>query len=170
MKARSIILLTLVLSINFGCKKEDKPDNLITISGITERNEYGVPTDPGDFDQTDWRFDDIWPQLIENLFNQDNPEHALPTEQSPLGILALVSCYPNPVIGGIMYLKFPSNMYYDFRIVDSNLNIYYERDYQNRLIAFTDSVFKNNELYRVYYKLYYESKVYRGHGDFKFIK
>ncbi len=165
----SIIFLTLFLSLNFGCKKDDKQDGLITISGITERDLYANST--GKVDQTDWRFDDIWPQFVENLFNQDNPELLLPTEQSPLPILALVSCYPNPAKGGeIMNLSFPS-MYSDIRIVDSNLNIYYKHDYQeNSRIKFNDSFFKNNQLFRVYYKLYYESKVYRGHGDFKFIK
>ena len=164
----SIIFLTLFLLLSLGCNKDDKPDGLITISGITERDLN--TNSSGNFDQTDWRFHDIWPQFIENLFNQDNPELLLPTEQSPLQVIALVYCYPNPVKGGIMNLSFPS-MYSDVRIVDSNLNIYYKHDYKDiPTILFNDSAFKINKLYRVYYKLYYESKVYRGHGDFKFIK
>jgi hypothetical protein len=165
MKARSIIFLTLALSLSLGCKKDNNPD-LIDISGITETDIDGNII--GDVDQTDWKLNDTWPQIIENLFNQDNPAHLLPTEQSPLQVT--VSCYPNPARHGIMYLNFPSNMYSDVRIVDSNLNIYYEHDYQDfSSLALNGSLFKNKQLYRVYYKLYYEDKVYRGHGDFKFI-
>jgi hypothetical protein len=164
MKAILIILITMLIPIIVACKK-DKQDDIITISGITERNEFANPI--GNVDDSDWRFHDVWPPYIENIFKQDSAELLKPTDQSPPDWLAMVSCYPNPVTEGIMYLSFPSTMFSDVRVVDSNLNIYYEHDYQKyNIIAFDGSYFKKNKLYRVYYKLYQEDKVYRGHGDF----
>jgi hypothetical protein len=80
--------------------------------------------------------------------------------------------YPNPA-KTILYLAFQleSNMYYDLRIVDNNMNIKVQFDsIKYSLITMDNSKYVSNEMYRAYYKIYSENKVYRGHGDFKFIK
>jgi hypothetical protein len=113
----------------------------------------------------------------ENLFKQNNPMHLSATASAipAAGLLALG--YPNPVRasnhedGMIIAFQLAPGMYYDMRIVNEELAVGFHLDsVKYNQIYLKDSSFTSNEMYRIYYKVYAEDKVYRGHGDFKFVK
>lgn len=170
MKLKIYILLgMLASSIFFSCKEDDEAKGLITISGITKLDAEANPI--GSNDITDWKFTDSWSFGEENLFAKHNSSITA-TQITPPNSSVIVLGYPNPAKSPIFFaFQLEKTMYYDLRIVDKNLNIKLEMDsVKHGIIALRDSSFLNNELYRIYYKIYSDNKIYRGHGDFKFIK
>ena len=166
MKLKLIKLLTILIPFLYGnCTKDSAT---ITISGITERDIMGNSI--GNIDPTDWKITDTWTSFEESLFKKNNSTNTAtdPVPNTSIGAAG----YPNPVTT-LKYLAFNllPNMYYDIRIIDHNLNIKAQFDsLKYRGIDINDSAFFKNELYRVYYKIYSGDKVYRGHGDFVFIR
>ena len=158
----------LISTIIFSCKDEDVAKGVITISGI---NKLDVEANPiGSNDITDWKFTDSWSFGEENLFKKDNSSNTA-TESTAPNFSVVVIGYPNPAKSRIFVaFQLEKDMYYDYRIVDKNLNIKLKRDsVKPGGILFGDSAFVNNELYRIYYKIHSDQKIYRGHGDFKFV-
>jgi hypothetical protein len=176
MKIRLIVLIgILTFIIIYSCNKENESNGLISISGITELDS--IARNIGMTDTTDWRFTDTWTSTEEELFKQNNPEHLFATEKVRPNSSVVVIGYPNPVRSSskedmiAFCFQLESNMYYDMRIVDEDLNIKVQFDsVKYNYLHVKDSAFLSNELYRLYYKVYSDNKVYRGHGDFKFIK
>lgn len=154
--------------IYFSCK-DDEAKGLITISGITKLDAEANPI--GSNDITDWKFTDSWSIGEENLFDRNNSSNTA-TEITAPHSSVIVLGYPNPAKSLIFFaFQLEKNMYYDLRIVDKNLNIKVEMDsVKHGVITLRDSSFIKNELYRVYYKIHSDNKIYRGHGDFNFIK
>ena len=164
MKKLNLLSVLIIYIFCISCNK-DKNESQIQISGITETDITGILI--GSVDTTDWRFNDTWNQNVENLFIKNNNE---PTDKVlPQSYLAIG--YPNPS-KSIMefYFHSDSSMYYDFRIVDSNLKVIIQLDSLKSGFALQgDTKFAKGILYRLYYKIYSTNKVYRGHGDFEFI-
>jgi hypothetical protein len=176
MKIRPIVLIgILTYIIIYSCNKENESNGLITISGITELDS--IARNIGMTDTTDWRFTDTWTSTEENLFKQNNPAHLSATEKVRPSSSVVVIGYPNPVKASskedmiAFCFQIESNMHYDMRIVDKYLKIKVQFDsVKYNFLTVKDSAFLSNELYRIYYKVYSDNKVFRGHGDFKFIK
>jgi hypothetical protein len=176
MKFRIIILIgILTFIILYSCNKENESNRLTFISGITELDS--IANNIGMIDTTDWRFTDTWTNTEEYLFNQNNPVHLSATEKVRPSSSVVVIGYPNPVKASskedmiAFCFQIESKMYYDMRIVDKYLKIKMQFDsIKYNFLYVKDSAFLSNELYRIYYKVYSDNKVYRGHGDFKFIK
>lgn len=169
MKLKTLILLLILTpTIYFSCKDNNESKGLIDISGVTELNESA--DNIGNIDATDWKFTDSWSLNEENLFKKNNSTNTV-TETIRPNTSVVVIGYPNPA-KDILFLAFQleSSMYYDLRIVDNNMNIKFQLDSAKNSMKVRDSAYVNNELYRAYYKIYSDNKVYRGHGDFKFIK
>jgi hypothetical protein len=124
----------------------------------------------GNIDATDWKFTDTWSLNEENLFKKNNSTNTV-TESIQPNTSVVVVGYPNPA-KDIMAIAFQlgPDMYYDVRIVDNKLNVKFNLDSAKNMLYVRDSAYVSNEFYRVYYKIYSGKKVYRGHGDFKFIK
>lgn len=158
----------LVPTIIFSCKDEDVAKGLITISGITKLDAEAYPI--GSNDITDWKFTDSWSSNEENLFKKNNSSSTA-TESTAPNSSVIVLGYPNPAKDRIFVaFQLEKTMYYDFRVVDKNLNIKLKMDsVKYGGVSIRDSAFINNELYRIYYKIHSDNKIYRGHGDFKFI-
>ncbi|HEY4786815.1 MAG TPA: hypothetical protein VIH57_12240 [Bacteroidales bacterium] len=170
MKKKSFFLLLLSITLScLNCTKDNGSKGLITISGITERDDSA--NNAGNIDTTDWKFNDKWSLTEENLFKINN-SNTVATETAKPNATVVTAGYPNPAKTMIcLAFQLESNMYYDLRIVDNNLNIKVQFDSVTySFITINDSQFAGNELYRAYYKIYSGNKVYRGHGDFKFIK
>lgn len=171
MKKRLLIFILsgiLVPTIFFSCKDEDVAKGLITISGITKLDVEANPI--GSNDITDWKFTDSWSFSEENLFIKNNSSSTVTESTAPNSSVVVIG-YPNPA-KSLIFIAFQleKNMYYDLRVVDKNLNIKLKKDsVKYGGISLGDSAFINNELYRIYYKIHSDNKIYRGHGDFKFI-
>ena len=162
------LFVILILFIFCSCKKDKSSDTLITITGITETDE--VANNIGNVDTTDWKFIDTWSIYEENLFRKSITSSKA-TERTRPNSSVVVIGYPNPAKTFIFFaFQLDSSMYFDTRIVDNNLKIKFQRDSINGGITMDNSIFSNNELYRIYYKIYSNGKVYRGHGDFIFLK
>ena len=170
MKLMTILALVILFSLTYVCcTKNSESKGLITISGITERDNSANSI--GNIDTTDWKFTDSWSLSEENLFKKNTSSNMV-TETIRPNSSYVVGGYPNPA-KTLIYFAFQlePNMYYDIRIVDNNLNIKLQFDsVKYSLITMKDSAYLNNELYRIYYKVHSDNMVYRGHGDFKFIK
>ena len=170
MKLKTVLFLIVLSVFAFiGCEKDNESKGLITISGITELDNSA--NNIGNVDPTDWKFTDTWSLNEEALFKKSNPDQNSVTEQIRPESSNVVIGYPNPA-RDMIFLAFQldSGLYYDVRIVDRNLDIKLQMDSVNhKLITMQNSKFSNNELYRLYYKVYSNAKVYRGHGDFKFV-
>lgn len=145
-----------------------RPQTQSSFLGITELNETADII--GNIDTTDWKFTDTWSLNEENLFKKNNSANIVTETTRPSSSVVVIG-YPNPA-KDIMSIAFQlePDMYYDLRIVDNNMNVKVKLDSAKNSLSIRDSAFINKELYRIYYKIYSENKVYRGHGDFKFIK
>ena len=165
-----LLFLTVLIPIIYvSCTKDSGSNGLITISGITELDNSA--NNIGNIDITDWNFTDTWTLSEENLFKKNSSNNIVTEVIRPNSSIVVIG-YPNPA-KNLIYFAFQldSSMYYDIRTVDNNLNIKLQFDsIKYSLITMKDSAYLSNELYRAYYKVYSDNKVYRGHGDFKFIK
>lgn len=169
MKRFELILISLFVLFLYNCKDDNKNENtdLIKISGITEVdiNRQLV----GSFDTTDWRLDDKWSSIEENLFSKKT----VSGKKSVIGVLPIsyfkVNAYPNPFTSYIMFdFGLNSNSFCDLRIVDSKLNIILSCDsIRNKIELDLSSAKYKNKMYRSYYKIFYNNTIYRGHGDIK---
>ena len=71
MKKKSFFLLLLSITLScLNCTKDNGSKGLITISGITERDDSA--NNAGNIDTTDWKFNDKWSLTEENLFKINN--------------------------------------------------------------------------------------------------
>jgi len=168
MKLKILLLSILITCICVCCSKENGQKGIITIEGITECNNVGEII--GNIDTTDWRFTDTWSSTEQKLFRIHNSNNTVTEGTRPDSSVVILG-YPNPATT-LMFFTFHlnPNMYYDARIVDNKLNIKLQFDsVKYSYFDIKDSAYLKNELYRLYYKVYSENKVYRGHGDFKFI-
>ncbi len=172
MKIITLSIAVLILAIS--CEK----DNELVFSGITERDEFAVPK--GSTDDTDWRFDDIWNEREEGLFDVSNFKSADKFYEEmnySTDLYAVSSCmaYPNPAVS---VFNFNINSEADtlrFVIVDNDYHIIFSKQIIGGIgLWMFDSSnrdnFKLNSVYRIYYKLLYlDGSVERGHGDVKII-
>lgn len=169
LKYFSVLIIGIVFCLR--CSKDDKNElsKSIEISGITERDNAGHKT--GTIDPTDWNFNETWSDMEEGLFKKNNAAHNKPTELS-LPVSASVTGYPNPAKGMMSFaFRISDKMYFDYRVVDNFLNVKISGDsVKYSSWGFEQTRFTIDQLYRIYYKIYDGTKVYRGHGDFKFVK
>jgi hypothetical protein len=162
-----IIFTILTIFLVFSCEKE----NDFFFSGITERNNNGIP---GSVDETDWRFDDVWSEKEEKLFDPNNFEDTYYITGWPDINVPSSNCefFPNPV-EKYFHIRFLSSAdTLEYVIVNNDYDIilsYKEVGIFTgvRIIDTSDrDKFKANTIYRIYYKLkYLDGKVERGHGD-----
>jgi hypothetical protein len=149
--------------------KTDAPDDRITITGITLRDEVGFPL--GEEDSTDWINDAVFPDAVTVLLNfADTLDYS-----STVTCMPSIMAFPNPVdnlfcihagISGPAIMK--------FIIVDENLRVYARNSVllhsANQVYSIsTDSLLSANKYYRMYYAFYDKTKTayYKGHGDLK---
>jgi hypothetical protein len=170
MRLRTFFLFGILASSIFSnCNDDDVTKGVIDISGITELDSQA--SNIGKTDKTDWNFTDTWSMSEENLFRK-NESSIKGTEINRPNSSVVVTGYPNPAKDFITFVfQLEPTMYYDLKIVDENLNVKLSLDSVTLTRIFIkDSTYLNNQLYRMYYKIYSDNKVFRGHGDFKFIK
>jgi hypothetical protein len=173
MKKITFTILTLFLI--FSCEKEN--DSIF--SGVTELDYYGERI--GRVDESDWRFDDVWNDKEEMLFDHSylkttKYNNILNFDPSPVQILgSKCSAYPNPAKQSLI-LKFESNAdSIKVALVNNNYDIILSSKSIGGNPAWSFDVsdrvtLKANTLYRIYYKLYYtDNEAERGHGDIKLI-
>jgi hypothetical protein len=169
------ITFAILLSLSiFSCEKE----NDSTFSGITVRDSYGNSS--GNIDGTDWKFDDVWNEKEEKLFDssiETTTTSNIFNDVPPIDHIIDSKCiaYPNPAKENLV-LKFESDAdRIKFVLVDFNYDIILSSESNGGnatwILNLTDrNIIKLNTLYRVYYKLYYtDNEAERGHGDIMMI-
>jgi hypothetical protein len=161
-----IILFALIL---FSCKKDNNTKDTITISGITERDNFGNPI--GIIDDTDWSYDTNFPQTINSLLNFVDTVNYLDADTSTIQLFA----YPNPIEKQFVF-RFSSSKrtVLKYIIVDEFLNLYLKRcfklrnggEYMTNILT-DDSIYPPKRFYRLFYAFYdHEKTIYfKGHGD-----
>ncbi|MFO7828938.1 MAG: hypothetical protein R6V23_09980 [Bacteroidales bacterium] len=157
MKKTFIIVLILIAFTN-SCEK-DAENNLFI--GITETNEFGEIISN---DETDWSLNESWNETENSLFSESF-DNLCNTDDE----YYLLTAYPNPC-DAITTLKFtvPDDKRVAFRIVDNDYNILVSKDSANSDIAINFDYLKvQNDILRVYYKIYGENCELKGHGDIK---
>jgi hypothetical protein len=168
---KPILTTTFVLILLLSCEKDKETG----FSGITERDIEGVLT--GIVDDTDWRFDDVWNAKEESLFNEIN----FITEKcsqagsgdSPSDFLLPSKClaFPNPTASMFLFNMDSDADTVRFVIVDENYEIILTQKASGGdglwgISTSNPSNFKSGNIYRIYYKLDYQSgNAERGHGD-----
>jgi hypothetical protein len=170
---KKITFTILVFFLIFSCEKE----NDSVFSGITERDPSGIIS--GRIDETDWRFDDVWTDKEEQLFDPNNfkSTESLFVESDPIiplpNIGSSSTAFPNPASS---VFDFEINSTADtakFVLVDSSYDIILSKKINGGsglwLINVSDRTrFRLNALYRIYYRLQYEDgSIEKGHGDIK---
>jgi len=163
--------LILSLVVLFSSCTDDLSSE-ISASGITETDEYG--SNCGLVDQTDWRLDDKWTKQEEDLFSATNAIGKSATFDYSMSDIVPVPpqlniiAYPNPFMDRIM-LSVRSFNHYSIRVIDTNLNVVisYDNLTAESLTINSTSAMGNNQIYRIYYKLYSNEITYRGHGDIR---
>lgn len=131
---------------------------IIEISGFTFTDEQGVPT--SSVDPTDWQLDDVWPDEVNDLF-EDLPALCAPSSEYAM------TAFPNPAPDGFLLSPtFPAGSTYSFRMVDEDLNIVTQLDNANYpAVPFSD-VSAEVDTFRIYYIFTDPANcVFQGHGD-----
>jgi hypothetical protein len=182
-----IQFIIIILLNTFGCKKSTENNTTPKInnfSGIVTIDQFGIPMEVWGIDDGDWSSDSYWTdeefELIEfddtisldNTFIKDTTGwntgpgiHEIPQN--------LVIVFPNPVneslnieYNGLGLLKLKAT------IVDKYFNrlfTYVCKDSTSiiQLNTSDTTVFKNGEIYRMYYSLSTtdSTNFYKGHGD-----
>lgn len=170
MKANKLFILIFAAVFFISCEKDKNEETYNSFSTITQTDEFGTIMD--EKDTTDWRTDDTWNINEELLFLR---KYSLNQPQvSNTNSLQMISpAYPNPFK---FFTKFSIGLkdyfFYDIRIVNTKNEIVLSKDScTNELAINKDSLNTNrDEFYRVYYKLYYNSQIFKGHGDIELIK
>jgi hypothetical protein len=156
---KKIIIIGLIMSVFTSSCEKDTEENLFT--GITESNEFGETIS---VDETDWNLTENWNETENSLFSESF-DNLCSTDSE----YYLLSAYPNPC-DDIAMLKFivPDDKRVAFRIVDKDYNILVSQDNASSDIAINFEYLKvQNDIVRVYYKIFGESCELNGHGDIK---
>ncbi|MBN1145221.1 MAG: hypothetical protein JXA72_12400 [Bacteroidales bacterium] len=163
------VFIVFVLLLAFSCEKEKEAN----FSGITERDIEGVSV--GAIDDTDWRFDDVWNAKEESLFNEINfitkKSSRAESDDSPADFLLFCVAYPNPATSMFTFRLNSDADTVRFVIVDENYEIILTQkalggDGSWGISTSSPGNFKSGNIYRIYYKLDYQSgNIERGHGD-----
>jgi hypothetical protein len=169
----SALLLSAMLLTE--CKKDE---NKVVVSGITETDALGYGL--GTVDTTDWKIGDIWTDREEALFHTLELTSAQAYLKSISGInlktIQIHPASPNPcqtnfnlyIYNGIGVGKF------EYVFVNTNLTIIssgvygaFRTDANSFYYSLNDSIFKPNNIYRMYYKFIIDGVEFKGHGDIK---
>jgi len=172
MRNLKLVVLTFLFSIS--CEKENES----IFTGITERDYEGYLV--GNVDETDWRFDDVWIEKEENLFDSSNFKTTQGTAESDpnipdLGEVSSSAVFPNPANSVFNFMINSTADRTNFVLVNRNYDIILAKRQNGGNIHWQINVsdhnkFKVNDIYRIYYKLEYAvDSVERGHGDIKII-
>ena len=161
------LFLAFIMSLLFfACSKDN--NEVITISGITERNNNGELI--GNFDGTDWLNDNNIPEIVNSLFNFEDTANYETAEISTVEIVE----YPNPVENIFnLHFNLSNETVIKFVIVDESLKVYYKYASKlnagNNLLAIQTEQLPRNKYFRIYYAFYDNSRTiyYKGHGDIK---
>jgi len=155
---RNIILILIILAVIVSCE-EDNENSIF--KGITETNDNGESI--GSADENDWNFSETWNET-ENLLFSENYETDCDIDNS-YHIIA----YPNPC-EDIVMLNFyvAENKRVAYRIVNNDYKVLFSTDSASSVMAFNLNFLNvNNEIIRVYYKVFGENCELKGHGDIK---
>ena len=157
---RKIILYIILLASMSACKKENNEINTdkIYFSGITRADEEGnLMSAP---DTSDWRFDEKWTTLEENLFDTKY-------SGSDKKCAARISIYPNPVHKIFcLNLENMDEGRLEIRLVDKDFNIIFRYDSIYGTINISPSEINSYDTLRLYFKLIDSQNFeFKGHGD-----
>lgn len=166
------ILLLLLLTIFWGCNKEDdksdQDDQLVfpAFSGYTHTDPIGYVL--GEPDETDWTYDENWVQAEKDLFEDYASFYHVSSYDTSIKLHA---AYPNPltdIIFNLEYLKDPG-VYLSVRLVNQEFEPLIKADsIKSNSVSFKMDEFSisSNTLIRVYYLFFRnDSCLYKGHGD-----
>lgn len=163
------VVIFFVLFLALSCEKDKESG----FSGITERDIEGVLN--GNVDDTDWRFDDVWNAKEESLFNEVNfiteKSSQAEADNPPANVYTQCVAYPNPATSMFMFNLDSDADTFRFVIVDKNYEIIlaHKSLFGPCLWSIStsdESSFKSGKIYRIYYKLNYQSGIVeKGHGD-----
>lgn len=164
-------LLIFCLSfLEWSCQSQSDAPETITISGITQRNQFGSPI--GTADNDDWTTESSWPTLVSSQFNfSDTLNYAVNNE---VGTINLISAYPNPATSQFIFIVSSSKpTIMKCILVDKQVNVLRKGTFRlespNFAAAFdfTDPQIIAGKTYRLYYAFYDKNKaIYaKGHGD-----
>ncbi|HAN18194.1 MAG: hypothetical protein A2X13_07575 [Bacteroidetes bacterium GWC2_33_15] len=155
---RSLISILIILAVIVSCE-EDNENSIF--KGITETNDNGESI--GSPDENDWNFSETWNETENSLFSEgyetvcdiDNSYHII--------------AYPNPC-ENIFSISFyvAENKRVAYRIVKSDYEVIFSTDSASSTVAFNlNNLNVDNEIVRVYYKVFGENCELKGHGDIK---
>ena len=154
-----ILIISLSLPILLlSCKPKSE---FVIFTGITETNENGMKISD---DITDWKFDDEWILMEEELFTE-NSSNVCDFNSEDYTIIA----FPNPCDNDdivSLHCDVPENKRVEFRIVDENFNVLLSKDSVSTSIWIDiESLNINIEIIRIYYKVIGDNCELKGHGD-----
>ncbi|TGE19850.1 hypothetical protein [Hymenobacter elongatus] len=171
---KTVLLLTLLLPLAFGCQKDNEAEpSTIDFGpgeGVTYRNANNVPmayTDP-----SDWTADAQWNSREKALFslpvvvNLDGPQTGVTTDMSfypnPISPDGVGIFRPNLAIEGTLRLIWVDKNYKVMSTNEQTLAKGTELAFQ-----FPQTTFPKEQKYRLYYVLYKAdgTLIYKGHGD-----
>lgn len=166
MKSPFSIFVLLFIFILSGCKD----DFILKMEGITEINEMGEIY--GSVDPSDWRLDDKWTKEEEGFFsvskgvyNKSATYTYSPTDAVPISRNTF-KVYPNPFTSSIIFYQPFNAAKYNVRVIDKSKRVILAYDNVGTSPLRIDiPVSTETQYYRVYYKIFDQSTVYRGHGD-----
>ncbi len=160
-----LILMALCLGLTACKKKED--DRRPAFEGISERDENNMPT--GNNDPTDWTLTENWSSEVKGLFyNLDTVPYNC---GQPDSTVSVSTGYPNPAsVFMRVNFNYPNDYILDFRIINRDFEILLAVDSSetdNLLIDVDLDPLGDDNIYRLYYRVWNADCAYTGHGDFK---
>jgi hypothetical protein len=153
-------------------------DSDFEFSGISEWDETGVLI--GNYDKTDWRFDDIWNAREDALFRNVNfksteSEKIQENYTSDYVTASKSMAFPNPAKFMLLLMIESNADTIKYVIVNNNYNIIFANKSSGKCTRWSIDVsdrkkYRANSIYRIYYKLeYINGDTEKGHGDIKII-
>jgi len=169
------ITLTIWVFLFLLCCDKDSDSEF---SGISEWDNTGVLI--GNFDKTDWRFDDIWNSREEALFKNVNfkSTESVNIKENYTSDYVTSSksmAFPNPVKYFLCLMIESSADTVKYVIVNNNFSILFSYKGIGKIKQWNIDVsdrkkYRANSIYRIYYKLeYINGDTEKGHGDIKII-
>jgi len=167
-----LLILSVIIALISSCQKD--PVTVYDFSKYTVTDSTCAVT--GTIDATDWSNDSIWTSAESGLLSFYYAD-TLPQKDTLIGYIQMGPACPNPSPGAIIIgYDTERGCKLKFVCVNTALEILH---YENRILTggpglialdfSSNTSFKKNENYRVYYGFYNtsDSLYYKGHGDFR---